>query len=121
MNDRPLTGRTALVTGGAKGTGRACCLRLAQAGADVAINYLTSEEEAGETAELVRQIGGRSLWLWRGPFQPGVFPRPGLFAFGGATTLLTARSDSDASTRHASMDYPCSEGREVNFRQRRLP
>lgn len=56
MNDRPLAGRTALVTGGAKGIGRSCCLRLAQAGAKIAINYLTSEERARETAELVRQI-----------------------------------------------------------------
>lgn len=61
MNDRPLTGRTALITGGAKGIGRACCLRLAEAGADVAVNYLTSEQEARETAELVRQFEGRSL------------------------------------------------------------
>lgn len=60
MDDRPLFGRTALVTGGAKGIGRACCLRLAQAGADVAINYLTSEQQARETAELVRQLGVRS-------------------------------------------------------------
>ena len=60
MNDRPLAGRFALVTGGAKGIGRACCARLAQAGADVAINYLTSEQQAGETAELVRQAGGRA-------------------------------------------------------------
>lgn len=57
MIDRPLTGRTALVTGGAKGIGRACCLRLAQAGANVAINYLTSDEQARETAELVGQVG----------------------------------------------------------------
>ena len=57
MSDRPLAGRIALVTGGAKGIGRACCLRLAQAGADVAINYLTSQQQARETAELVRQSG----------------------------------------------------------------
>lgn len=57
MIDRPLTGRTALVTGGAKGIGRACCLRLAQAGANVAINYLASDEQARETAELVGQAG----------------------------------------------------------------
>lgn len=60
MNDRSLAGRTALVTGGAKGIGRACCLRLAQAGADVAINYLSSDDSARETADLVRQAGVRS-------------------------------------------------------------
>lgn len=60
MNDRSLVGRTALVTGGAKGIGRACCLRLAQAGASVAINYLSSDDSARETAELVRQSGVRS-------------------------------------------------------------
>ncbi len=60
MNDRPLAGRTALVTGGAKGIGRACCLRLAQAGADVAVNYLASEQAARETAELIREAGARA-------------------------------------------------------------
>ena len=60
MNDRSLVGRTALVTGGAKGIGRACCLRLAQAGVHVAINYLSSDEMARETAELARQAGVRS-------------------------------------------------------------
>lgn len=60
MSDRPLAGRTALVTGGAKGIGRSCCLRLAEAGADVAINYLTSGEQARETAELVRRAGVRA-------------------------------------------------------------
>ena len=60
MHDRSLVGRTALVTGGAKGIGRACCLRLAQAGASIAINYLSSDDSARETAELVRQAGVRS-------------------------------------------------------------
>lgn len=60
MNDRPLAGRTALVTGGAKGIGRACCLRLAEAGADIAINYRTSGQAAQETAEAVRQAGVRA-------------------------------------------------------------
>lgn len=51
-------GRTALVTGGAKGIGRACCVRLAQAGAKVAVNYLSSAEAARETERLVRAAGG---------------------------------------------------------------
>lgn len=57
MSDHSLVGRTALVTGGAKGIGRACCVRLAQAGANVAINYLTSDEQARVTADLVEQAG----------------------------------------------------------------
>ena len=57
MSDSSLRGRTALVTGGAKGIGRACCVRLARAGAHVAINYLTSELQARETADLVAEAG----------------------------------------------------------------
>lgn len=54
-----LTGQVALVTGASRGIGRACALRLAQAGADVVINYVTSrgpaEEVAGEIAALGRR------------------------------------------------------------------
>jgi 3-oxoacyl-[acyl-carrier protein] reductase len=41
-----LTDKVALVTGGAKGIGREVCLRLAEAGAKVTINYSRSREEA---------------------------------------------------------------------------
>ncbi len=58
MTELELQGRTALVTGGAKGIGRACCLRLAQAGAKVAVNYLTSEDAANQTARLIEEVGG---------------------------------------------------------------
>ena len=57
MNERELEGRTALVTGGAKGIGRACCEKLAQAGANVAINYHRSEAAAHETAQRVEAEG----------------------------------------------------------------
>jgi 3-oxoacyl-[acyl-carrier protein] reductase/pteridine reductase len=45
----PLAGSTALVTGGAKRIGRAIALRLAAAGANVAITYRNSQPEAEET------------------------------------------------------------------------
>ena len=41
-----LTGRVALVTGSSRGIGRACALRLAEAGADVVVNYVSSEKAA---------------------------------------------------------------------------
>ena len=55
-----LTGKTALVTGGTRGIGRACALRLAEAGADVIVNYLTSQTAANEVAEQIQQMGCRA-------------------------------------------------------------
>lgn len=50
-----LRGRAAVVTGGARGIGRAVCLELARAGADVCVNYRTSEAAANR---LVRELVG---------------------------------------------------------------
>lgn len=58
MADKEFAGRTALVTGGSRGIGRGICLRLARAGAWVAINYSENDEAAKETLELVRAEGG---------------------------------------------------------------
>src|SRR6478609_1095903 len=55
-----LTGKVALVTGSSRGIGRACALRLAEAGADVVINYVTSQAAGMEVAESVRALGRRA-------------------------------------------------------------
>jgi NAD(P)-dependent dehydrogenase (short-subunit alcohol dehydrogenase family) len=52
-----LEGRTALVTGGSRGIGRAIVLRFANEGADVALNYANNKAAAEETAEEVRKLG----------------------------------------------------------------
>ena len=49
--DRPLTGKTVLVTGAAKRIGRSIALALAERGADVAITYLASQTEAEQTVQ----------------------------------------------------------------------
>jgi enoyl-[acyl-carrier protein] reductase III len=54
-----LTGRVALVTGSSRGIGRACAIRLAEAGADIVINYVTSQAAANEVAEEIRALGRR--------------------------------------------------------------
>lgn len=52
-----LSGRTALVTGGAKRLGRAIAEALASEGADIVVHYRTSEDEAREAGEQLRQVG----------------------------------------------------------------
>ncbi|MBN2578273.1 MAG: 3-ketoacyl-ACP reductase [Pirellulales bacterium] len=49
-----------LVTGGSRGIGRAICLRLAADGFTVAIVYRADENAARQTADAVRQTGGRA-------------------------------------------------------------
>jgi NAD(P)-dependent dehydrogenase (short-subunit alcohol dehydrogenase family) len=56
-----LAGKTAFVTGGARRIGRAIALTLAQAGADVAISYRTSQDEAEQTAAEIAALGRRAV------------------------------------------------------------
>ncbi|WP_279482315.1 SDR family NAD(P)-dependent oxidoreductase [Aureimonas sp. SK2] len=56
---RPLSGRTALVTGAARNIGRAIALALAGAGADVAIATRADREGADRVAEDIFRLGGR--------------------------------------------------------------
>ena len=56
-----LKGRTALVTGGSRGIGRAIALALAEEGADVAVNYISSEAAAATVAEEIQKLGRRAM------------------------------------------------------------
>ncbi len=58
-----LTGKTALVTGGSRGIGRAIAVRLGECGARVAINYVRNTSAAEETAARIREAGGEALVL----------------------------------------------------------
>ncbi len=56
-----LIGRTALITGSAKGLGRRTAIELAALGCDIAINYVTSRKEAEQLAEEIRSLGRRAI------------------------------------------------------------
>ena len=55
-----LSGKTALVTGGSRGIGRAAALALGKAGAQVLVHYGRARKEAEEMAEQIRAAGGRA-------------------------------------------------------------
>jgi len=61
MPEKKLTGKVALITGAAKRIGRSIALRLADEGADIAINYGTSKAEAGEVIREIELRGRRAV------------------------------------------------------------
>lgn len=58
-----LNGKVALVTGASRGIGRAIAITLAEAGADVAVNYAGSEKAAQEVVEKIEALGRKAIKL----------------------------------------------------------
>lgn len=60
-NQKPFSGRAAIVTGATRGIGRAIALELARHGADVAFNYAKSAEAAESLTKEIEALGVRAL------------------------------------------------------------
>ena len=56
-----LTGKVAVVTGGATGLGKAMCLRFAKEGAKVVINYFNDNQPIDELLQEIKQSGGEAV------------------------------------------------------------
>lgn len=63
MEESAIVGKTALVTGAAKGLGRAISLRLADKGVKLALNYKTSADEAKEVERAITEQGGEAITI----------------------------------------------------------
>jgi len=61
MNQKELQGKTALVTGGSRGIGRATCLALAREGAHVAVNYVSNAQAARDVVADIKRLGGEAM------------------------------------------------------------
>ncbi len=63
MDDKPLTGKTVLITGAARRVGRILALACAYAGADVIIHHAHSPAEAAQTRNEIESLGRRAWTL----------------------------------------------------------
>src|SRR5271167_4275499 len=104
-----LSGQVALVTGAARGLGRAISLALAHAGADVALGLRDVNADSGLTAE-ISAMGRRAL-----PLQMDVRDLGQIFRAVEDTTKKLGRLDILVNNAGVAPENPAEEVREEDF------
>jgi 3-oxoacyl-[acyl-carrier protein] reductase len=86
-----LSGRVAIVTGGSRGIGRATCLMLAEAGANVVVHYRSQADAANEVVAQIEAAGGSAIAVgadMRDPEAPGALVTKTLDRYGKVDILV---------------------------------
>ena len=60
-----MKGRTAVVTGGSRGIGRAVCIRLAKEGANIVFSYVSNADAAAKTAEECKALNAEIISIYQ--------------------------------------------------------
>jgi 3-oxoacyl-[acyl-carrier protein] reductase len=94
-----LAGKTAVITGGSRGLGRALCLEFAAQGADVAFNYSSDAGGAEETLAAIEGAGRRGL-----AFQVSVLDEEGMGRMAGE--IESAWGKLDVLVNNAGISQP---------------
>jgi len=107
MDGKPLSGRTALVTGAARNIGRETALRLAASGANVIVNAVHDRDAAEAVAAEIEAAGGRALAVLaditdRGAV--GAMVEEGIAAF-GAIDILVCNASARGQVPFLEMDH----------------
>src|SRR5262249_40369078 len=119
MSDKNLEGKAALVKGAAVRVGRAIALRLAGAGADVAVHYRSSSGEAEETCEAIRALGRHSIAVEAPLEDPEACRRTvraAIEAFGGLDLLVHSASNFFRATLAETDEAVWDRAMDVNAR-----
>ena len=107
MADGEFKGRTALVTGGSRGIGRAICTRLGREGANVAVNYAGNRAAAEETVKLVAAEGAHAVAVQADVSVPDEVDAmvAKVEADLGPVDLLVANAGVGDAKSHEDLDY----------------
>lgn len=108
MSSREFDGKTALVTGGSRGIGRAVCLSLADSGASVAINYTNDEKAAATTLAEVEARGVRGMLVKADVSDAGAVSHMAAAVERelGPVDLLVTSAGIVRGEEHTEMKYP---------------